>query len=511
MKGLLKNISGAGAVSAGILASRVVGFARESLFAHYFGNSLPADAFRAALRIPNLLQNLFGEGVLSASFIPVYSRLRSEGKDREATELASGVLFLLSLVTAAITALGLIFTPLLIDLITPGFEGEVRELSITLVRILFPGVALLVLSAWCLGVQNSHRRFLLSYSAPVVWNLTIIGALLYFGREGGEQSITYVTWGVSLGCFFQLLVQLPTTLQLVGRLRGYVQVSNEYLRRVLLNFFPVVLGRGVVQISAFVDSIIASALPLGSLSALAYAQTIYLLPVSLFGMSVSAAELPELSSLKEEQKHTYIKRVEAALYKVLFFVLPSTAAFVFIGDFLVALVFQSGAFSPEDTNRVWRALAFLSLGLPLSTMSRIFSSFFYSRNEAGRLLWISLIRVGFSAAIGYALAVMLGYGLEGLCVATTVGAAFEFLLLALLLGKTLGELPALTRRHLFLAVLAVTAGILSRYTVVELTQWLSLSDYKRIVRAIASASLLGGIYLGGALLSRIRPMGGSPH
>lgn len=146
-------------VAAGILLSKIAGLVRGRVFAHYFGNSDAADAFGAALRIPNFLQNLFGEGVLSASFIPVYARLRAEKKDEEATELAETIFALLFLSTSVLVAVGVLATPWLIDAIAPGFHGEKRQLTITLVRIFFPGVGLLVFSAWCLGVLNSHRKF----------------------------------------------------------------------------------------------------------------------------------------------------------------------------------------------------------------------------------------------------------------------------------------------------------------------------------------------------------------
>jgi hypothetical protein len=161
---------GALLVAAGILFSRVFGLVRERVFAHYFGNSIEAAAFKAALRIPNFLQNLFGEGVLSASFIPVYVQLVAK-KDREGADRLAGAIFgLLSVVLSALVLAGMLVTPLFIDVIAPGFKGESRELAIRLVRILFPGTGLLVLSAWCLGILNSHRRFFLSYAAPVLWN-----------------------------------------------------------------------------------------------------------------------------------------------------------------------------------------------------------------------------------------------------------------------------------------------------------------------------------------------------
>ena len=183
--------SGAGArggsamlVAAGILCSRLAGLVRLRVFAHYFGlQSDAADAFNAAFRIPNFLQNLFGEGALSASFIPVYAALVARGERRDADRVAGAVASLLALVVAVLVLVGVFATPVLIAVIAPGFTGDKRELTIELVRMLFPGAGLLVLSAWCLGVLNSHHRFLLSYAAPVMWNAAMIATLVVFGGQ----------------------------------------------------------------------------------------------------------------------------------------------------------------------------------------------------------------------------------------------------------------------------------------------------------------------------------------
>src|SRR5258708_4148031 len=207
-------------VGAGILISRIVGVIRQRVFAYYFGNSLAADAFTASFRIPNFLQNVFGEGALSASFIPVYSKMLAQDNEEEASRVASAILALLALVTASIVLVGVLFTPYFIDVIAWGFKGETRELTIRLARILFPGAGLLVMSAWCLGVLNSHHRFFLSYTAPVVWNVAIITSLLMFGGRVGQFPLAEVAaWGSVIGSALQFGVQLPTVLRVVHRLR----------------------------------------------------------------------------------------------------------------------------------------------------------------------------------------------------------------------------------------------------------------------------------------------------
>ena len=186
---------GARLVAAGILLSRVFGLVRQKVTAHFLGDGHAADVLALAFRIPNFLQNLFGEGVLSASFIPVYSRLLAEGKREDAGRVAGAVLTLLALTTTVVVLVGVVAAPLLVDLIAPGFPAAKRLLAVELVRVIFPGVGILVLSAWCLGVLNSHRRFFLSYASPVLWNVAMIAALLRSGPvQTMDQLVVTAAW-----------------------------------------------------------------------------------------------------------------------------------------------------------------------------------------------------------------------------------------------------------------------------------------------------------------------------
>src|SRR6266550_4432338 len=220
-------------VGAGILISRIVGLIRQRVFAFYFGTSAAGDAFSAAFRIPNFLQNVFGEGALSASFIPVYAKLLAQGDEKQARHVANAVLGLLALVTSIIVLAGVLTTPYLIAIIAAGFRDERRELTIRLVRILFPGAGLLVMSAWLLGVLNSHHRFFISYTAPVVWNVSIIAALVFFGGRVGQFPLAEATaWVSVVGSALQFGIQLPTVLKLVHPLRPAIDLVSIHVRTV---------------------------------------------------------------------------------------------------------------------------------------------------------------------------------------------------------------------------------------------------------------------------------------
>lgn len=387
-------------VSLGIFLSRISGLIRDRVFAHYLGNSDAAGAFRAALRIPNFLQNLFGEGVLSASFIPVYSRLLSEGKEKEAADLASVVASILGVVTLILVSIGIWLTPALIDLVAPGFTGDVRALTIELVRLLFPGVGLLVLSAWCLGILNSHRRFFLSYFAPVLWNSAMILALWHYGHVLSQAELALkLAWAATLGSGLQLLIQIPTVLRLSKNLSLHFSLGQAG-RQVFKQLGPVLMGRGVVQLSAYIDSMLSSFLGPASVAGLAYAQTIYLLPISLFGMSVAAAELPELSRVGQDLS----QRLTRGLKNISFFVVPSLFACLFLNHHLVTLLYRTGQFKAYDVVMVGLILAGYAIGLLAATWGRLYSSAFYALGDTKTPFQVSVLRVLLSSGLGYLLA-----------------------------------------------------------------------------------------------------------
>jgi putative peptidoglycan lipid II flippase len=462
-------------VGAGILLSRIVGLVRQYVFAHYFGlRSDAADAFNQAFRIPNFLQNLFGEGVLSASFIPIYSRLLAEGDEEEAGRVAGAVAAILGLVASALVLLGVLATPIFIDLIAPGFHGAKRELAIRIVRILFPGAGLLVMSAWCLGILNSHRKFFLSYTAPVAWNLTMIGALVFFGRRMEESALAIaLAWASVAGSALQFGVQAPYVLRLVRRLRIRPDTRSGSVREVIRNFVPVFISRGVVQISAFVDGMLASLVPMtGAVTGLANAQTLYTLPVSLFGMSVSAAELPAMSSALGDEAGVAAQlrlRLDAGLRQIAFFIVPSAMAFLALGDVVAGLVFQSGKFRHVDALFVWGVLAGSAVGLLASTLGRLYSSTYYALRDTRTPLNFAIIRVALTIALGYLcsqwLPVWLGidrsWGVAGLTASAGVAGWVEFTLLRRALNRRIGRtgLPARLVATLWAsAALAAAAG-----------------------------------------------------
>jgi putative peptidoglycan lipid II flippase len=489
-------------VASGIFLSRIAGLIRDRVFAHFFGNSDAADAFSAALRIPNFLQNLFGEGVLSASFIPVYANLLAQGDEKEARRVAGAIAGLLVLTTSVLVLIGVSATPYLIYAIAPGFSGEKRELTIHLVRILFPSAGLLVFSAWCLGVLNSHRRFFLSYSVPVIWNGAMVAAMWKFGGSTAQYPLAaIVAWGSVAGSALQVGVQMPVVLRLLRGLHLSFRYRTENVKTVVRNFVPVFFSRGVVQISGYIDMLLASLLPTGAVAALRYAQTLYLLPVSLFGMSVSAAELPAMSGALGDEKQVAEAlrgRLNAGLRQIAFFVLPSVAAFLVLGDVIVAAIYRSGRFTQADVIYVWGILAGATVGLLASTLGRLYASTYYALRDTRTPLRFAVLRVILTTVLGYLCAIplppMLGiaarWGVAGLTISAGVSSWVEFTLLRRTLNQRIGRtgLPVGFLLRLWTAaLLAAAAGWAVKYF---------FGHHSPIVLAILVLGPYGIVYFG---------------
>ncbi len=423
-------------VAVGILLSRIAGLVRTGVIASYFGLGLESGAWFQAFKIPNFLQNLFGEGVLSASFIPVYSRLLAQKKEDEAGRLAGAIGAMLAFVVSVIVLLGVLGTPYIVDLIAPGFKREARELTIRLVRILFPGAGLFVLCAWCLGILNSHRKFFLSYAAPVLWSAVMIATLMVFGgRMDSHALVIALAWGSVAGSALMFLVQLPAALRYAPRITFG---ASEHAREVRRNFGPVFVSRGVFQISSFIDTAIVSILGETAAAALGNAQMIYMLPVSLFGMSVSAAELPEMSSALGDHARLH-NRVNAGLRQIAFFVVPSAMAFLALGDVVTAALFVRGRFGLDDARYVWTILAGSAVGLLAQTLARLYSSTYYALGDTRTPLRFAVLRVTLGAAMGYLCSVPLGFGAPGLTVASGAAGWVEFTLLRRALNSRIGS------------------------------------------------------------------------
>ncbi len=433
---LSRSRSASALVAIGILLSRLAGLIRESVFSAFLGIGAASDALSIAIRLPNVMQMLLGEGTLSASFIPVYSA-EVERDEEEAGRIAGAIAALLAVVTFAIVLIAVILARPIAWVVAAGIRDEPHfDLAVTLIRITFPSAGILVLSAWCLGILNSHRRFFLSYVAPVLWNIAQIAAItiaaLVLGigdgdltviAEGAELSdaqkrelaqenvdvlgglATAAAIGFFVGSCLQFLIQTPLVFRLAKGLRFRLDTTITGVRTVISRFWGAVLSRGVVQISALVDSFIALLLVTGAVTALFKAQLLYILPVSIFAVSIASTELPEMS--KMTVRDDIRLRAVAGYQRILFFVSFSALTYVLLGDRVVGTLFERGAWGSDETLQTWMVLGAYALGLPAAAVSRLTQNAVWSRGDTVGPARIATVRL--VVAVVVALATMFAF------------------------------------------------------------------------------------------------------
>ena len=539
--------SGASRVAAGILSSRLLGFVRQALYAHFFGVSPHADVVEMAFRSPNLLQNLLGEGTVSASFIPIYSRLLEEGREEEAGRFAGAILGLLIAVAAVAVAVGVFFAEPIVAVLAPGFLADASDpaatvdryaLTVTCVRIVFPMAGVLVLSAWALGVLNSHRRFFLPYFAPVLWNVAILTALVgtavavlgdpfdgatveAAGNLVRDDLLLAICWGAFAGGFLQFAVQLPLVFRQMEGFRLSLSTKVEGVKKAIRATGPVLAGRGVHQFSSYLDMVLASWLAAGAPSSLRYAQLLALLPVSLFGMSVAAAELPELSRLGKEDEERFTRRVTRSARQMLFLVLPTAVGYLAFGLLLVGLVYRRGAFGGSDQWLVYLVLAAYTLGLAATTQSRLLQNSFYAAGDTKTPAKVAVLRVVVGAVVAVPTMLLLdrytvasvfeGVGAPAGAAFDATGSALYLGAVGLAVGSALGawvELWALRRAlsgripslHLPVAAAGRMTALALAAALPAAGLWWLLAGQSALLVAPAVVALYASLYLGSAYL-----------
>ena len=412
-------------VAAGIFLSRIFGLAREVLMARYLGVGAHSDVYGVTFRLPNLLQNLLGEQTLSAAFIPGYARMLEEGREREAGRFAGAIFGLLVGVAGGLSLVGILLARPLVAIFAPGFVGDAAAvaagtmevdryaLAVAMVRIIFPMAGLLVLASWSLAVLNSHRRFFVPYVAPVLWNVSIIAVLWWVGEplfqadgalafDDRSRLLVAVAWGALVGGGLQFAVQLPFVARVLRGFRPSVSVRVEGVAPALRAFAPLVASRGVVQLSAYLDYFLGSLLAAGAVGALTFSLRLYLLPISLFAISVAAAELPELARLDRESAAARALRLTAGLRQMAFLTVPTVVGYLGFGALIVGAVYRSGEFGAEDHALVTLVLAAYTLGLLPTTSSRVYQNLFYSLDDTRFPAKVAVARVATSATVGVA-------------------------------------------------------------------------------------------------------------
>ncbi len=425
-------------IGMGTLLSRILGFFRDMVIAHFFGAGMVADAFFVAFRIPNLWRRLVGEGSMTISFIPVYTEyltLRSEEESREVTHIAftiAGVILLI------LTLLGIFFSPILIQVIAPGFIQipEKFQLTVTLNQIIFPYLFFMGLFALCMGILNSHRHFFAPAIAPIFLNISIIFSVFLFYHTFQIPVMT-LALGVLAGGVIQFLFQIPFLWKKRITFRLNFNYRHPAIKRIGLLMVPGMIGTAVYQLNVFVDTIFASFLPSGSVSYLFFADRLLEFPLGIFAIAVGMASLPSLSKLASQEKMEEFRETLSFSFRLVSFIsVPAMVGLIALKTPIINLLFQRGLFDYNATEKTALALLFYSVGLWAIAGSRTIVPAFYSLQDTWTPLKIALICLAANIIFNAIFIIPLKHA--GLALATSLSSTLNLILLSKKLGSKLG-------------------------------------------------------------------------
>ena len=427
----------AGQISVATTGSRILGFIRDILLAKIFGATGLTDAFFIAYRIPNLFRELFAEGSMSAAFVPVFTEtLTKEGKENS-RRLASAVLAFLLLVLSALCSLGILFAPLIVTVIAPGFisSPEKFNLTVKLTRIMFPFLFFISLAAFAKGILNSLKQFFIPALAPIFLNLAIISSAL-LAAPHFTQPLLAIGIAVSIGGALQIAIQIPSLMKARLMVRPLLIFNHPGLKKILKLLLPVIIGMGVAQINIFVSTIFVSYLSGGAATYLYYAMRFVHLPIGIFGVAMATAVLPSLSQHAANGDNDALRDTFSFSLRLLFFItLPAMAGLITLAGPIINVLLQRGEFSAFAASETAFALIFYSSGLWAFVGARIVASTFYSLQDTKTPVKIAVLSVVTNIIFSFILIGPLRHG--GLALANAIASAVNFLLLFYFLRKKL--------------------------------------------------------------------------
>ncbi len=485
----------AGILGSATMLSRIMGMVRDMVVSRLFGAGLATDAFFAAFQIPNMLRRFFAEGALTSAFVPTFSATLSQDGEEKARELANTCFTLLTIIMAAITLAGILFSPLIVGLMFPGFQAVPGkfELTVLLNRLMFPYIFFISLVALCMGILNTVRHFFTPAISTVFLNISMIVAALCL-RGFFEAPITALAVGVLIGGCVQLIMQLPVLWSKGFPVTPDFSFKSPEVRRIAVLMLPSIFGVGVYYLNIAVSAILASFLPQGSVSYLYYAQRLFEFPQGIFTVSVAQAVLPSMSRQAAEGDMAGMKEtLSFGVRLTLFITIPAMAGLMACSTPVFSLIFMGGAFNYETVANSALALMYYSMGLSFVALTRVLAPVFYALKDTKTPVYAAFISFVINFCVSIALMGPLKHG--GLALATTVSAFCNMLLLFWFLRRKLG---AFDGSRIMRTALKSTAASLPMATAV----WYSCSfvDWSQAGHKLLKGSVLGGSILCGFIL-----------
>ena len=418
------------------LCSRILGFIRDIVIARLFGVYVYAQAFVVAFKIPNLFRDLLGEGAANAAIVPVLSEYTVKHTKEEFWELVNVVLNLLLVVLSALVIFGIIFSPVIVRLIAPGFTSDPHKLAITikLNRIIFPYILLVSLAAYSMAVLNSLRHFSIPAFAPCLLNISIITCALLFG-----EGIKGLASGILIGGVLQLAIQIPVLYKKGFHLRLFRRFRHPAAATIARLMLPRVLSSCIYQLNNFVDTIFGSLVSIvgeGGVAGLYFAYRLILFPIGIFSTALSQAILPTLSTQALENNHDKLKHtLSFGLRATGLVMLPASIAFMVLAQPIISTIFQGGRFDAYSASMTARVLFFYSIGLYAYGATRILQSCFFSLKDTVTPTKVSFIALVINIVLNSIL--MFPMKLAGIALATSISGACSCLILFFIMKKRL--------------------------------------------------------------------------
>ncbi len=485
----------AGAVSAAVMCSRVLGLIREQIFAGFFGAGYAYDAFVVAFRIPNLLRDLFGEGALSAAFVTVFSDYDTNKGQKATWKLASNVLVFFTILISALTLIGIYFAETLVHLLADDFQAVEGKIALTtdLTRIMFPFLLFVSLSAVVMGMLNAKDKFFIPALSSSFFNLgSICGgvSLAWLFPHFNQPAIAGMAWGTLIGGLLQLSMQLPTLFKIGFSFRPNLNLKDPGLRRILVLMLPATIGLSATQINIFVNTNFAARCMEGSVSWLNYAFRLVQLPIGVFGVALSIAVMPILAKQAARKDINGLKTTfTSSLIMVFSLTIPATAGLIVLAEPIVRLIFEHGAFTEIDTLQTAQALTYYAYGLFAYAAVKVMVPVFYAIGNTKFPLIGSFLAVA-SNIIIITMTIDL-FQHRAIAFSTSCTMVINFLFLALILHR---KLSGFSIRYLFIGILKIVTSCLLMTSGIwllksSLTAWL----HGQLLMQLTGVFLLIGI------------------
>jgi putative peptidoglycan lipid II flippase len=474
------NTKAAGIIGLAVMCSRLLGLARELIFAALFGGGRAMDAFTVAFRIPNLLRDLFAEGALSTAFVTTFSKTIARGGDAAAWRLANKVATMTALVLGAICIAGMIFSDSLVGLLAPGFDADKAALTAHLTRIMFPFILLVSLAALVMGMLNAKSVFGMPAMASSFFNIgSIVGGVtlgFWIDPHFGPRALVGLAFATVLGGALQLLVQLPSLARLGYRFRPDIHWRDAGVKAILLLMGPSVIAASTTQVNVLINSVFASRLEDGAIFWLSAAFRLMQLPLGLFGVALGTVTLPLLSRLVvAERMDVFRSELARALRLAFLLTIPSTVGLMMLAEPIISAVYQHGKFNAYQAAQAAGALRFYAIGLAGYAALKVLVNAFYALDRRKTPMLVSFLAVGLNLLFNWVFTIRLGWGHRGLAFSTGCIATFNFLLLYLLMQA---QLQGLESRRLVLLLVKVTVASAALAAVCAASRYWLLADWQ---------------------------------